>query len=579
MEFALDLARELRRATRASPRCSTACASSSSPSSTPTASSSRAATVEAPRRRARPAAPPQLPPDDAGGGGRAVRRRGNRRRRPQPQLRRGLGRHRREHDPTERHLPRHRAVLRARVAGRPRVLAAATRSCTSSRRTTSSARCCASPASRTTASLSPDEGDHEAARRPDGRGDRTTSRCSATSSTTSTARPRTGTTSRRARWATRSSSARPTRQRRRRRRPLFLGPYQTHVVDQYLGGGDRRPGAARASARRSCSPAEQAGEPADHGVLDGTRARRARCCAAQGLHDGRPCAAAPTTATATTPTRLPVASSPTSSTRTLTVPASGRFEWHVGPSTRPWVGASGGVEAWVADLRDAGRRGRRAARDRGRRAASALTFANACDAGAPVTTSERRAGRCRGRRACPAARPRRPRVPAAARRCGCSSARSACRARRCARRGYLRVAMQGQRRASLSDLRLRLRRPRARSSSPSRSLRAASPGRRRCGCALRRVPRARASTGCRCAGTAGNGAPRRLGRQAAHRADASRAVERADEVGLAHRAGEEEALPELAAQRAQLGLLLGPLDALGDRREVEARGRGRRSPS
>jgi hypothetical protein len=31
----------------------------------------------------------------------------------------------------------------------------------------------------------------------------------------------------------------------------------------------------------------------------------------------------------------------------LRVPASGRFEWHVGPSTRPWVGAAGRREAWI----------------------------------------------------------------------------------------------------------------------------------------------------------------------------------------------------------------------------------------
>ena len=43
---------------------------------------------------------------------------------------------------------------------------------------------------------------------------------------------------------------------------------------------------------------------------------------------------------------------------TLPVPATGRFEWHVGPSTRPWLGEAGRRGDVGADVRDAGRRGR-----------------------------------------------------------------------------------------------------------------------------------------------------------------------------------------------------------------------------
>ena len=39
---------------------------------------------------------------------------------------------------------------------------------------------------------------------------------------------------------------------------------------------------------------------------------------------------------------------------TTTVPASGAFAWHVNQSTRPFVGAAGGVEAYDADLRGRG---------------------------------------------------------------------------------------------------------------------------------------------------------------------------------------------------------------------------------
>jgi choline dehydrogenase-like flavoprotein len=46
-------------------------------------------------------------------------------------------------------------------------------------------------------------------------------------------------------------------------------------------------------------------------------------------------------------TRGPVQALPDQLDLTLTVPASGRFEWAVGPSTRPYVGARGGREAWT----------------------------------------------------------------------------------------------------------------------------------------------------------------------------------------------------------------------------------------
>ena len=64
----------------------------------------------------------------------------------------------------------------------------------------------------------------------------------------------------------------------------FQGPYQTHVVQQYLGDG--APGGGKGVREALLLAGEQAADPRDHGVLDGDRAAPgATLRAAQGLHD------------------------------------------------------------------------------------------------------------------------------------------------------------------------------------------------------------------------------------------------------------------------------------------------------
>lgn len=169
--------------------------------------------------------------------------------------------------------------------------------------------------------------------------------------------------------------------------PLFFGPYQTHVVDQYLGGPTGGP-PGKGIREAFLLAAEQAGNPADHGVLDGSaraghtlRLRKDFTTAtARRCPDAGEC---PDDAAL----RLPELELPDFIDTTLTVPASGRFAWHVNPSTRPWVGAAGGVERWTMTCEAPGG-GVLARREIEVRRGQRLTFADACDAGTPVTVAE-----------------------------------------------------------------------------------------------------------------------------------------------------------------------------------------------
>ena len=166
--------------------------------------------------------------------------------------------------------------------------------------------------------------------------------------------------------------------------PLFFGPYQTHVVDQYLGGGTGGP-AGKGIREAFLLALEQAADPLDHGVLDGRapaghtlrvrkdfRTATARLC--------------PPAGTCTDQNRLPEAEFEDFIETALTVPDSGLFTWHVGPSTRPWLAAAGRQEAWVLTCEAPGG-AVRARRDivvaRGER----LTFDDACDPNAAVRSS------------------------------------------------------------------------------------------------------------------------------------------------------------------------------------------------
>ncbi|HEX8086744.1 MAG TPA: M14 family zinc carboxypeptidase [Solirubrobacteraceae bacterium] len=287
--------------------------------------------------------------------------------------------------------------------------------------------------------------------------------------------------------------------------PLFFGPYQTHVVDQYLGGGTGTGGPAGKGIREAfLLAAEQAGNPLDHGVLDGSapagntlRLRKdfltmtAKLCPETGSCDED------------TP-RLPEVGIPDFIDTTLTVPSSGHFEWHVGPSTRPWLGAGGQRELWVmtCEAPDGSVLARReifvARGDR-------LTFADACDPSSSIDQSRNEA---------PAPLPESPGVPGSQGRdvqpvllprrgmrlfVGPRSVpRFALR-----RRGYLRVAMK-VRGGTVRDLTVRL-------TGPDRTLVAARSFRRltrpkAIRLRLRRTPR-RGVYRLSLRGTADNGAP------------------------------------------------------------------------
>ena len=224
----------------------------------------------------------------------------------------------------------------------------ACRSRTTSRCTTSPALVLRPPGTSTTARSAPDEDAPEAARRRQGPRPSATTRSTAGSSTRCTARPRTGTTSPRARSATRSRSGPRTRSACRSSR----GPYQTHVIDQYVGG-DRAAGRARALREALLLAAEQAardGRPRDRGRH---RARRARAAAAQGVPDARRAASARTARRRDAAGRdvrrrsAAPSCSTTSSTRRRSCRPAGASRWHVNPSTRPYVRRDGGREAWT----------------------------------------------------------------------------------------------------------------------------------------------------------------------------------------------------------------------------------------
>jgi hypothetical protein len=120
----------------------------------------------------------------------------------------------------------------------------------------------------------------------------------------------------------------------------FHMAYETGVVNEYNGSGRREGKGVREALLLA---AEAAGNPADHAVIKGTapagRVLRLRKDFVTKTSDV--CAAAldepavPDTCEAKTG----VQEIPDFLDTTTVVPASGRFEWHVNPSTRPFVGA------------------------------------------------------------------------------------------------------------------------------------------------------------------------------------------------------------------------------------------------
>ncbi|UTI62778.1 hypothetical protein NBH00_15580 [Paraconexibacter antarcticus] len=135
----------------------------------------------------------------------------------------------------------------------------------------------------------------------------------------------------------------------------FQGTYQTHVVDQYLGGG-ASPGPAGKGVREALLlAAEEAADPRDHTIVRG----RVPAGVTLRLHKDFTTVTSPRcsdslSADACGPTGTPLAT-PDVLDVTLAAPAGGgAFSWHVGPSTRPFARARGTTETWTLTCERAG---------------------------------------------------------------------------------------------------------------------------------------------------------------------------------------------------------------------------------
>src|SRR3954471_203361 len=131
--------------------------------------------------------------------------------------------------------------------------------------------------------------------------------------------------------------------------PLFQGPYQTHVIDQYLGGTTGG-GTGQGLREALLLAGLEAADPQDHSIIAGTAppgrvlrvhkyfaTRTSRICADdQSPDDGHTCPGS------ADPMALPDAID-----TTTVVGADGRVAWHVNPSTRPYEAAAGRAEAWT----------------------------------------------------------------------------------------------------------------------------------------------------------------------------------------------------------------------------------------
>ena len=128
--------------------------------------------------------------------------------------------------------------------------------------------------------------------------------------------------------------------------PTFQGPYDTHVVQQYLGA-DRSPAGNDGVREGLLLAGEQAADTRDHSVVEGT------------APPGAVLRLAKTFTTITSPicettdgdtncvTTRPAFEVPDKLDTLLAVPASGRYVWHVNPSTRPFVRKAGQTESWT----------------------------------------------------------------------------------------------------------------------------------------------------------------------------------------------------------------------------------------
>ena len=121
--------------------------------------------------------------------------------------------------------------------------------------------------------------------------------------------------------------------------PTFHGNYTSYVVNQYLGpdGSGDEIGMRWALLLA----ADQAADEADHSVLTGDAEPGTKLKVRRSFKTETFCQGVLPGCEGTTGPFLALDDFVETS---LTVPASGRFTWHVGPSTRPWAGQA---EAWT----------------------------------------------------------------------------------------------------------------------------------------------------------------------------------------------------------------------------------------
>lgn len=128
----------------------------------------------------------------------------------------------------------------------------------------------------------------------------------------------------------------------------FQGPYQTHVVQQYLGDDLSQDG--EDGVREALLLAgEQAGNTQDHSVLEGAATPGATLKLTKSFKTTTSpiCQAPYNGGSSDCPTTGPAMLLDDGLDTRLTVPADGRYAWHVTPSTRPFERKAGRTEAWT----------------------------------------------------------------------------------------------------------------------------------------------------------------------------------------------------------------------------------------
>ena len=136
----------------------------------------------------------------------------------------------------------------------------------------------------------------------------------------------------------------------------FQGPFATHVIEQYLGR-DGSPAGADGTREALLLAGEQAADPRDHAVLQGTAPPGAvlRLRKRFTTTTSEVCLFQYPGGSAECPLRGEAQLLDDGLDTSLVVPASGRYEWHVTPSTRPFERKAGRTEAWTLSCESGGR--------------------------------------------------------------------------------------------------------------------------------------------------------------------------------------------------------------------------------